>query len=54
MNPSTEQQVFETLYARRSVRVCHDQPVERESIIKLLQAAMAAADGRQILAWSCL
>jgi len=47
-----EQIVFENLYARRSVRsFVEGKPVEREKIVKLLEAAMAAPSACNIQPW---
>lgn len=35
-------QTFETIYKRRSIRVYRDQPVEKEKIDKLIEAAILA------------
>jgi len=44
--------VFENLYARRSVRSFVDgKPVEREKLVKLLEAAMAAPSACNIQPW---
>ena len=47
-----EKYVFETIYARRSVRsYIEGKPVEKEKIIKLLEAAMAAPSACNIQPW---
>ena len=47
----TEQYVFQTIYARRSVRCFLEKPVESEKITKLLEAAMAAPSACNIQPW---
>ena len=37
-----ENPVFAAIYGRRSIRNYQDRPVEREKIVRLLQAAMTA------------
>lgn len=47
-----EEMVFKALYERRSTRsFIEDRPVEKEKIIKLLQAAMAAPSACNIQPW---
>ena len=48
---SNEEQVFAALYARRSIRFYQDRPVEREKLVKLLKAAMAAPSACNIQPW---
>ena len=46
-----EKYVFENILARRSVRSYQDKPVEKDLIIKLLEAAMAAPSACNIQPW---
>ena len=49
---NVEQTVFQVLYERRSVRsYVENRPVEKEKIIKLLEAAMAAPSACNIQPW---
>jgi len=43
--------MLDTIFARRSIRAYLDQPVEREKIEILLQAAMAAPSAMNIKPW---
>ncbi|NLX35586.1 MAG: nitroreductase family protein [Chloroflexi bacterium] len=47
----SEQHVFDALYARRSIRLYRDQPVEQAKLVRLLQAAMAAPSACNIQPW---
>ncbi len=46
-----ENPVFAAIYGRRSIRNYQDRPVEREKIVRLLQAAMAAPSACNIQPW---
>jgi nitroreductase len=47
-----EKNVFDAIYARRSIRAyIDDKPVEQEKILKLLKAAMAAPSACNIQPW---
>jgi len=46
-----EKMIFNVLYARRSIRVYQDKEVDRETIDKLLKAAMAAPSACNLQPW---
>jgi len=43
--------VLQLIFKRRSIRVYENRKVDRETIIKLLQAAMAAPSGSNSRPW---
>jgi nitroreductase len=46
-----EETVFNTIYARRSIRSYEDREVEQEKIVKLLKAGMAAPSACNMQVW---
>ena len=48
---SSENPIFAAMYGRRSIRDYQDRPVEREKIVQLLKAAMAAPSACNIQPW---
>ena len=46
-----EEKVFEAIFARRSIRKYGDREVEKEKIIKLLKAGMAAPSACNLQPW---
>ncbi len=48
---SAEDQVIETIMARRSIRAYKDQPVEREKVQKILECGINAANAINKQAW---
>ncbi|MCD8313311.1 MAG: nitroreductase [Bacteroidales bacterium] len=50
-NESAEDQVIETIMARRSIRAYKDQPVEREKVQKILECGINAANAINKQAW---
>jgi nitroreductase len=46
-----EKHVFGVIYARRSIRVYQDRPLERDKIVQLLKAGMAAPSACNIQPW---
>lgn len=46
-----EDQILHAIYARRSIRDYQERPVERASLIRLLQAAMAAPSACNLQPW---
>jgi nitroreductase len=48
---NTEKDIFDAIYARRSIRAYQERDVEREKIEKLLKAAMAAPSACNLQPW---
>jgi nitroreductase len=48
---SFEKNVFDAIYGRRSIRAYEDREVEKEKIIRLLQAGMAAPSACNLQPW---
>jgi nitroreductase len=46
-----EKTIFDVIFARRSIRAYEDREVEREKIVKLLQAGMAAPSACNLQPW---
>jgi nitroreductase len=51
MTDQFEENVFQVIYARRSVRTYEDRPVEEEKLVKLLKAGMAAPTACNLQPW---